>query len=211
MNRDAAAYHDMLLALLPPGAAWPRDPGSRLGRLLGAEADGLARADIRSLALVEEADPRTALELLPDWERVAGLPDACAGAPDAISERQIALHAKIAERGGQSIPFFTEIAARLGYYVEITEFTSLDAGFLAGDDANGEDWRHTWRVEIFIGADDYRAGFAEFCAGSSAGDRLIGFGALDLECLIQRAAPAHTIVLFAYHVEPTPEFYHSFI
>jgi len=49
-----------------------------------------------------------------------------------------------------------------------------------------------------------------FRVGSRAGDLLRGWGALDVECLIRRAAPAHTFVLFAYDVEPSPAFWFDF-
>ncbi|RYY25252.1 MAG: DUF2313 domain-containing protein [Sphingomonadales bacterium] len=208
--RDAAAYRAMLAQLLPRGSAWASGPDTNLGKLLAGEAEEFARADARAQRLLDEADPRTALELLPDWERVAGLPDACTGAPDSLGERQAALANKIAQRGGQSRAFFIELAARLGYYIEISEFTSLDAGFSAGDACNDDGWRFAWLIEVLIGDDAYRAGYAEFCAGSMAGERLLGFGALDLECLIGRAKPAHTHAIFAYTVEPDPDFWFDF-
>ena len=207
---DAEAYRDQLARLLPPGRAWPRDADSVLGRTLAGLAEELARVDARAGDLSEEADPRTALELLPDWERVAGLPDSCTGAPTNPGERQVAVANKLAQRGGQSIQFFTELAARLGYYVEIEEFTSLDAGFGAGDDCNGDAWRFAWCVNVLIGSDAYRAGYAEFTAGSDAGDRLLGFGTLDIECLFAHASPAHSTVIFAYFVEPDAAFWFDF-
>lgn len=210
MIGTAPDYRDQLVALLPPGLAWPRDADSTLVALLGGPAEELARVDARADALFDEADPRTVLELLVDWERVAGLPDPCSGAPTEIGERQVALTNKIAQRGGQSIVFFIELAARLGYYAEIVEFTSCDAGFAAGAPCNGENWRHAWEVRTFVGSDEYRSGLSEFVAGSSAGDRLIGFGSLDLECLINRARPAHSQVIFSYIVDPDPLFWADF-
>lgn len=206
-----AQHHDALIALLPPGPAWPRTPASELGQFLGASADGLARTDDRAAALIDEADPRSALELLPDWERVAGLPDACSGLPETIRERQVALHLKIAELGGQSIPYFVAMGERLGFAIEVTEFRPLEAGFGAGDAAMDDAWAHAWRVEVFLDAADESFTPAVFTAGSNAGDLLVGWGSLDLECVIRRAAPAHGTVLFAYHVEPDPVFLHTFI
>lgn len=212
MSRTAVAYRDQLVQLLPPGRAWSGAPGSVLGGLIEGLADEFARVDGRADDLVDEADPRTALELLPDWERVAGLPDACVGVPDTIGERRVAVANKIAQLGGQSIPFFTAICNRLGYDVEIGEFTSCDAGFGAGAELCGDDWRHAWLVTVFLGsAAALDAGYAEFSAGSDAGDRLVGFGALDLECLIRRARPAHTEVIFAYYQEPSPALWIDFL
>lgn len=209
--RDAAAYRDQLLMLLPPGKAFSRDPDSVIGLLAHGLADELARLDARADVLYDEADPRTTLELLPDWERVAGLPDTCTGRPDTIAERQVALANKIASLGGQSIAYFTLLAARLGYYVEIDEFRPIEAGFGAGDAINGDDWAFAWQVAARVDDGSYRAGYAEFVAGSSAGDLLLGWGALNLECLINRARPAHTTTIFAYTIEPEASFWFDFI
>lgn len=208
--RDAAAYRDQLLMLLPPGKAFSRDPDSVIGRLAHGLADALARVDARAEVLHDEADPRTTLELLVDWERVAALPDACTGRPDTITERRVALTSKIASLGGQSIPYFVGLAARLGYFVEIVEFAPLEAGFGAGDAANGDAWAFAWLISVRIDDRSYRDGYAEFVAGSNAGDPLRGWGALDLECMIDRARPAHTTTLFAYTIEPEAAFWFDF-
>lgn len=206
-----AAYQDALLQLLPPGVAWSRDPGSSMGRLMLALADEFARIDTRVGDLINEADPRTTLELLVDWERVAGLPDACAGAPDNIGERRVALVNKLAQRGGQSIPYFTAIAERLGYVVEIVETDALKAGFRAGARCNGDAWRFAWIVHVIVGSAEYRSNVSRFRVGSRAGERLRGFSALNLECLIRRAKPAHSEVMFRYEVEAAPAFWFDFI
>mgnify|MGYP001809569769 CR=1 FL=1 len=75
MTRDD--YLAQLVALLPTGPAIPREPGGVLLRLLEAPAAELARVDLRGAALLDEADPRATAELLTDWQRAFGLPDAC--------------------------------------------------------------------------------------------------------------------------------------
>lgn len=204
-------YQDAMLQLLPPGAAWPREPDSIFGQLMLALGDEFARVDGRIDNLIDEADPRTTLEMLADWERVAGLPDACAGAPDSIGERRIALVNKLAQRGEQSIPYFTAIASRLGYYVEIIETDALKAGFRAGALCNGDAWCFAWIVHVVVGSAEYLASYAQFRVGSRAGERLRGFSALNLECLIRRAKPAHSEVMFIYEVEPAPTLWFDFI
>jgi uncharacterized protein YmfQ (DUF2313 family) len=204
--RDDIAYREQLGALLPRGRAWPREEGSTLMRLLHAEADELARVDARLSDLFEETDVRSTLELLGDWERVAGLPDACTPAPDSIAERRTALLSRLTSQGGQSRAYFIELAATLGFAITIDEFRPFVAGSYAGDDICGEDWAHAWRVNVLPPAIDTGEGFTVtyLCAGGNAGDYLAGYGSLDLECIINRAKPAHTTVLFSYPVEPEP-------
>lgn len=198
--------------LLPKGPAWSFAPGGIFARLLLAFGAEFARIDARALDLIEEADPRTTLELLPDWERVAGLPDTCTGVPDEVTERHAALHQKIAGVGGQNAAIFIEIAARLGYAITIEEHDPCRVGARCGDPANGEDWAFAWTVHVqpFEGYLEESSFYAYAKAGDPCGVRVRGFGALDVECMIRRAAPAHTTVLFAYDVEPTPDFWFDF-
>lgn len=69
----AEAYARMLAALLPPGRVWRRHVGSGIQRVLLGSADELARVEARGQDLLRESDPRTADELLPEFERELGL------------------------------------------------------------------------------------------------------------------------------------------
>jgi len=204
--RDTAAYAQQLQQLLPTGPAWEFSPGGVFAGLLLGLAEEFARIDARALDLIEEADPRTALELLPDWERVAALPDACTGLPDNVGERQAALHHKLTRSGGQSAADYIEMAARIGYQISIEEHRPARMGMRMGDRLNSQGWAFVWTVHIrpfegFLQESDF---LAVFRMGDRMGTRLRGFGALDIECLIARAAAAHTQVLFAYDIEPSP-------
>lgn len=210
--RGEEAYARQLAQLLPQGAAWRHAPDGPFAGLLRAIAAEFARIDSRALDLVEEADMRTALELLPDWERVAALPDTCTGAPDNVAERQVALHQKLTGVGGQNAAAFVEIAAQLGYQIDIEEHRPARMGMRMGERLNGQDWAFAWTVHIrpFDGWLEESTFLAVAEIGDRLGVRLRGFGALNLECVIRRAAPAHTHVLFAYEVEPSPAFWFEF-
>lgn len=111
----AEEYRSQLQALLPSGAAWPREPGAILTKTLHAVADELARVDVRADDLLTESDPRSTFELLGDWERAFGLPAACVPAGQTTTERRSALAAKVAALGGQSRAYFLELANAIGY------------------------------------------------------------------------------------------------
>jgi uncharacterized protein YmfQ (DUF2313 family) len=205
---SALAYQAQLAALLPRGRAWPREDGSELMKLMHAKAEELARIDGRVSDLLEEVDPRTTLELLDDWERVAGLPDSCIAAPDSIAERRAAVQSRITGMGGQTREYFINLAATLGFAITIDEFQPFRVGAgRVGDLLYGEAWAHVWRVNVQPPAIDDGGGLSirYFRVGESrVGERLVGFGSLDLECIIRRAAPAHSIVIFAYDIAPEP-------
>ncbi|MFN3748212.1 MAG: YmfQ family protein [Sphingorhabdus sp.] len=210
----AIAYREQLASLLPRGLAWLRAPGSIMAKLVEGIADEFGRFDARAFRLLDEADPGTALELLSDWERVAGLPDNCLPVTGSISERQRRVTRKIAGIGGQSRAYFIELAAVLGVEIAIEEFAPLRAGFRAGAAAYGQDWQFAWRVRVlaFSEASGLVVRSERFRAGvGRAGDRLRSFSVQELECTIRRAAPAHTKVLFAYPNEPEAIMWFDFL
>lgn len=194
MAGTVEGYVELLEALLPPGIAWKSEDGTSMRDLLTAMADELARVDARSEALHDEADPRTTVELLADWERVAGLPDNCALGVQTLQERRAALVARMTARGGQSRIFFVQLAASLGFEVSITEYRPFRAGISrAGDALTNGDWIFTWRVNA------PETTITSFRSGLSAvGEPLRKWGNAALECALERVAPAHTIVLFGY-------------
>lgn len=210
--RSEAHHAQVLRQLLPRGAAWDFAPDGRFARLLEALAAEFARIDARVIDLLDEADPRTALEVLIDWERVAGLPDACTGQPDNVGERQIALVEKLTSIAGQRPADFIDLAARIGYEVDIEENRPLRVGDRVGDRCRDEAWAFAWTVKVqpFDGAGRPVLAIAHFKVGDPVGTRVRGFGSLDLECVISRAAPAHTNVIFAYVIEREPDFWIDF-
>lgn len=210
--RGSSAYVDQLRSLLPPGAAWNAKAGSTLAGLLSGFASELARIDARGVDLIEEADPRTANELLVDWERLLGLPDTCTGVPETARERQAAAHQKLTSTGGQTIAYFIELAAKTGFLIEIEEHRPALVGTTCDTPIYGESWAFAWTVHV-LPFDGYLQGEVPVAvaeAGDPVGIPLRGWGALDLECLIGRARPAHTNVLFAYEVEPLADLWFDF-
>jgi len=210
--RSEADYARLLRQLLPRGAAWDFAPGGTFARLLEAMAAEFARIDVRAVDIMDEADPRTALETLIDWERVAGLPDACTGQPDNVRERQIALVQKLTSIAGQTPADFIDLAALIGFEIDIEEHRPLRTGFRVGDRCKDQAWAFAWTVIVqpFDGAGRPVLAIAHFKVGDPVGTRVRGFGSLDLECVIRRAAPAHTAVIFAYVIEREPDFWIDF-
>lgn len=190
----AKAYTAQLQQLLPRGPIWTRDAGSTLTAVLAALAAEFARVDARAEALVVELDPARTYEMLTDWERVLGLPDGCTPVVGTISERRAAVIQKLTSLGGQTPAFYVALAAALGFEIEVFEFDPDVDDYYPGLDISDGRWRLAWRVNVLTQVD-----FTVFRAGqSAAGDRLSEGGALDLECVIKRAKPAHTLVVFTY-------------
>lgn len=182
--------------LLPSGEAWSRESSSTLSRLLSGLALLWAKVHNRSLTSLDEADPRTTLELLPDWEAALGLPDDCLPAGSSIQERRDAVLAKLDDDGRQDPDFYRALAATLGYAVTIQEYSPFVCGLsCCGDVLNGgHDVRYYWQITV------HGPRVTLFRCGASAPPDYLGktSHATELECLIRRYKLAHTYVIFNY-------------
>lgn len=222
--RDATAFAHALMALLPTGEIWPRASDSTLVRVVTGLTRVVGRwANRCGTFLLVEAFPPTSLNLLPDWERVLGLPEPCLVPPTTIRERQLQVREKLARRpGGQSRRYFLGLAARLGYHetdspsqaparlpiplgrrhvVTITEYRPFMAGVSRSGDATWTiappDMRWVWTVSVPGNRLTwFRCGGGGGRAGQDPHLRIAR--AEDLECLLQKLKPAHTRLFFSY-------------
>lgn len=223
-GHDAAAYTAMLRALLPRGVIWTarEGAGDTLAALLQAKASGLARVEGDALRLRDEADPQTATGAIADWERVCGLPDQCGTPADTLAERRAQVLRKLVRPVGQDAAFFMTLAESLGYAGALVEEFSPFAVDVSGvedalNDAPGgaaadygtvpatltpslyDGWRFVFLLRVpgnqvrLFGVDE-----------SGAEDRLATWGDARLECIINRARPAHVAALFGYGPEENP-------
>ncbi|MEX3635944.1 YmfQ family protein [Paraburkholderia sp. BR14320] len=194
-NYQAADFLSALQALMPRGLAWPRDPSAVMTRVMGCLTPTFARHAQRNNALLVDAFPATAVELLPEWESALGLPDPCAGPAPNLQSRQRQVVARFAGAGGQSIAYYISYAATLGYAITVTEFTPFRVGQQAmGAPLGTQDWAFTWQVNApLLTLVYFRAG------ESSADEPLETFGNAVLSCELEAIKPAHTILNMAYH------------
>lgn len=193
----ASDYLALLQALLPPGAALARDPAANLTALLQAFADGLAPVDQAMNTLYDEADPRTTLALLPDWERVAALPDpVIGGAYQSVEERRDWLAMRLTSVGGQSIAYFVGLAASLGAAITITEFQPFGCGLgQCGRDQIGSDDSIFLQWQVNMPSPPV---YLFQCGLSSCGDPLGYDRPGVIEALFARYKPVHTTLIFNY-------------
>jgi uncharacterized protein YmfQ (DUF2313 family) len=188
-----------LLDLLPRGIVWPRQPDTILARFWTAIADEMVAIQARDCDLLAESFPCGSNELLPDWERLVGLPDECTAGTDwPLTVRQAFVCAKLAAQGGASRAYFIALAASYGYAITITEHFPWRMGCMSFCDA---------RMGVPVGW------WTVNCASLPVSHATVGcwrmgepicviVGADVLECVIRRAAPANTIVTFSYTLVP---------
>ena len=192
---SAEDYARQLAALLPQGAAWPREADTVLARLIEALAQEPARVDTAAHALLTELDPPQALEMLSAWERVCGLPDGCSQPGETIAERREAVVLRLSAQGGQTPAYFSEVATLLaGAVCTVREYRPFRVGkSCVGESLTNGDWPQAFTTQApSVPIRAFRVG------QSVAGERLRSWGNERLECTIRRLAPAHSIPMFTY-------------
>jgi len=177
----AADFTEAMLALLPSGPVWPREPGAVLPQVIAGLAPTYERMSARAAALLLDAPVGTLDELLTEWEATLGLPDPCAGGSPTVSQRRASAAAAIAARGGQSARYFLGVLTALGRTGTVQSFAPARAGLLAvGSPLYGPDWAFVWEATVDP---------AE--VATAATDAVV-------ECVLRRIAPAHTILILTF-------------
>lgn len=198
--RTAADYHDQLRALLPPGPAWDAELVPEIDAYLRGVAPELERIGDRAYALLSEADPATLHELVPDFERVMQLPDPCLGLSPTFEDRKIAVRQRLVSLGGQTPAFYVQIATSQGYPgATVVEHRAPRFGRSRFGAAYFGTWAAQFMWTLYTGP---RLSVGRRFGVSYWGERFGLSPAAALECLIRRAAPAHTLETIVYEEAP---------
>ncbi len=178
-SRTAEEIRDDLLSRLPEGWAWSRRSDSDLAGFLRGPAVDMAAFEAAAERMLPQSDPGAAVELLGDYERVLG-PDPCGrdtGPPLSLEERQRIARQRWTGRGRQDPAYYVQLAAGLGYTISIEEFWPS----VCGRARCGRDRLMPWGAQFYWRVTVYDAGPIN-----------------SLECVFQRQAQSHTIVVFRY-------------
>tara|TARA_Y100001934_G_C12282781_1_gene740778 strand:- start:576 stop:1220 length:645 start_codon:yes stop_codon:yes gene_type:complete len=211
INITEQDYLKRALSLLPPGQM-ARDLDSNWAKVLKPLASELAKVTERAARLLEEADPRTAIELFEEWEAFAGLPDSCTSTDLTFGERRDALVAKLRAKRNLSRPYYKQLAEGLGYDVVISEYRPMGFGnwgfganevyddhgrYFIGPQTPGNNYQYYWVIHVS------GSKYTRFSFGRSAfGDPLLHIRtANDLECKLRKLKPADTHLTFIYEEE----------
>jgi uncharacterized protein YmfQ (DUF2313 family) len=177
----ADAYATQARQLLPPGKLWNLEPESELSETLQAIADEPSRIADAATALTAEFLPSTAVQMLPDWLRVLGLPDVTIPVlPSTTAGQQVAAAQKYIAQGGQTPAYFLQLAAACGYpNASIAQFygSVMRAGEPIGAAINGVGFAFAWQMTM----------------GTPAATALT---LAQVHAVISKYAPAHTVVSF---------------
>lgn len=180
---SADRFAQALAYLLPPGAAWPRDPGSVWMRVIAWLAAVLDELHEFSHQAVAEWQPHSTRTRLAEWEEACGLPDACFGATQTAADRKLRLLARLrgfegayADSSPAALARFVAYAAALGWTVT----TSYNHPFRVGRN----------RVGDRLGANDGKVYLYVPTARMAA--------AGELSCALERVLPARFSLVLVF-------------
>lgn len=189
--RTPGQYKAQLRALLPLGPAWDPELVPEVDLVLGGVAQEFARLEARAIAALNEMDLGGASELIPEWEVVMGLPDACLGANPSFEDRRLAVQQRLVAVGGQSIAYFIELAAGQGYpNATVTEHRAPRFGRSRFGTAHFGTWHAQFMWTLNTGG-RHKAG--RRFGVSYWGERFGANPGSAIECVVRRASPAHTV------------------
>ncbi|QXG47063.1 YmfQ family protein [Pseudomonas viridiflava] len=189
--RTAEHYAEQLQALLPPGPAWDPERVPEVQQLIAGLSHEFARIDGRAFDLLNEMDPATVSELVPDWERVMNLPDPCLGLKPLFEDRRLSVRQRLVAVGGQNAAFYVDIAVSQGYPdASVTEFRTPRMGRSRFGQAHFGTWNAQFMWTLNTGG---RQRLGRRFGASYWGERFGVNPGTAIECLIRRAAPAHGI------------------
>jgi uncharacterized protein YmfQ (DUF2313 family) len=176
----AADFFAAFQRLMPRGRAWPTFLSAVMNQCLAALMPTYVRVSASLAGVLQNAFPATTVFLIPEWQASLGLPDACTPSGAALQQQQAQIVEKFTRGGGQSVPYYTAVAALLGYEITIVESAPED---------------RTWTVHAPVSA----AGVLFRVGQSRAGDPLVfNPGYAQLECVFNQIKPASRALLFSY-------------
>ncbi|RMT82248.1 YmfQ family protein [Pseudomonas viridiflava] len=189
--RTAEHYAEQLHALLPLGPAWDPERVPEVQQLIAGLSHEFARIDGRAFDLLNEMDPATVSELVPDWERVMNLPDPCLGLKPLFEDRRLSVRQRLVAVGGQNAAFYIGIAVSQGYPdASVTELRTPRMGRSRFGRAHFGTWNAQFMWTLNTGG---RQRLGRRFGASYWGERFGVNPGTAIECLIRRAAPAHGI------------------
>ncbi|OYV89668.1 MAG: hypothetical protein B7Z57_11610 [Acidiphilium sp. 37-60-79] len=185
---------DDLLAIAPPGDAMPTTPDTVFAQMLMPWANELSLVETLMLAFRAEINPLTAVNLLPDYERVLG-PDPYGRdqQPLTQAEQQALTYSRWVTRFGVRAADFVAFAATFGVVISIQQYRVTTAGAFAGVDLVNAPTQFDWLVTLPSAVET----LAEASA-AQAGNLVSSFPPSLVVPAILGRAPAQTTPYFSY-------------
>ena len=195
MSRTQAQVADGLRRLRAPGFASPREPDDYVAALDAATAAEFALIEASAEAMLPEANPAYAVNLLPNYERVLG-PDPYGRNLLAmtVEERQAIAFSRWTAAPVMCAGFFVNLGAELGVPLTIQEFPLSECGvFECGTEPV------PWLQHLcFLVTLPATVGWDVECGVLEAGEPIGGFDPDAMAAIIDNLAPLQMRAAFNY-------------
>lgn len=197
MSRTPDQVLSGMLAERPVGWAMPGGPDTFMAAHDTAPAAELSRIEASAEAMLAEIDPRSAPNLLRDYERALG-PDPCGRDLLALTEAQRAALVYQRWTGAPTVcaGYFVAAAAAMGITITVTEYPLTACGATVCDPslALTPSPRHT-EFRVTLPATNV---WDAICGVTVCGESLGGFTGNLMECVIGRETPLFARAHFNY-------------
>lgn len=189
---------------LPTGLVWDayRIAGKNAYKLWAAFAQAYDDMSEALCRLALELSPYTTEQMIGEWERAVGLPDACLPVATTIEERRGLVLFRLAKRRWTTAAEWIELAALFGLQIEITPgWYVQEPALYAFDYPKRYDvFPKLGRFRVYI--DILNVDFGGYAYGVSASPGypvpygLPSTSASAFQCLIDRIRPANVVVIW---------------
>lgn len=120
MGHSVDQWANSIMATMPRGVIWSREPSKNLYKYAAGYAPRLEAVELSAEGLLLEMRPETTFQMLPEWETYLGLPE-CNVAGQTFESRRTAVIEKYHRKGGLQTWNIEKLAADLGFEVEVQE------------------------------------------------------------------------------------------
>jgi uncharacterized protein YmfQ (DUF2313 family) len=192
-GRTPAQVLDGLLAIGPQGDGMPTTPDTNYAAMLTPLANELSLVEAAMLSFMQEINPRTAVNLLSDYERVLG-PDPYGRDTGTLTlqQRQALAYTRWTGKFGARAADFIALAASFGVAISIQQYSVSSVAQGIGDYLTTAPTQYAWVVTLPTPVLTL-AGI-----GSEIGDYFDSFPPSLVQPVIQARAPAQTSPYFSY-------------
>lgn len=206
---------DSLLKHLPMGAAWRgfRTAGKVFNSLAIAFGHVLDDMTAALANLSRELDPRTCVDMMPEWETALSLPDACLPAANTIDQRRANVLFRLAKRRWTTAQDWKDLAGLFGLTIDVTPGWYVQRTALYGSDSGGfKYFTFPLRFDLFprlgrfrVYIDVTNVNFTGFEYGGTSPNSEVGFPIpfgetnatfLKFQCILERVCPANVVIIW---------------
>jgi len=179
MTHSKSAWTDAIMMQMPRGDIWPREQDSFLYKYVSGYAARLQRAERSANQLLLEMRPESTTNMLEEWETYLSLPE-CTLSEQKFDARRKAVVEKYRRKGGLQSWAIEELAATLGYTVEVNEIFPHHCLRDCMYPLQPARYRHLLQIRV-LGIDNSNANCLDDCMTT-----LISQSAALLDCTLQK-------------------------